>query len=277
MPKLNKARAVRILTSCTPLNVVQATWTNLLIDLVIEKIEQLTALEILHHIATCSERHLTEMPLSISEWGEHASNLNNLGIPGDFATSLKKKNYAGSKSMLSILNESDTWKPELHTASGVFGHVGRAASCSLQGSPKWRKFEFADWSEWSLASFFCPVVQWYIDRMIAFTVSWLLINGEWITGSLWPWPSWNKSWTLTFDFKSWSQNPSDWSGGTILSPVPCTRRTGGRCLPISASLRRRMLGERLSLSAWVSPNNKRCKKKSMPFWCKWAMKRLCSS
>lgn len=136
MPKLNKARAVRILTSCTPLNVVQATWTNLLIDLVIEKIEQLTALEILHHIATCSERHLTEMPLSISEWGEHASNLNNLGIPGDFATSLKKKNYAGSKSMLSILNESDTWKPELHTASGVFGHVGRAASCSLQGSPK---------------------------------------------------------------------------------------------------------------------------------------------
>lgn len=91
MPKLNKARAVRILTSCTPLNVVQATWTNLLIDLVIEKIEQLTALEILHHIATCSERHLTEMPLSISEWGEHASNLNNLGIPGDFATSLQKK------------------------------------------------------------------------------------------------------------------------------------------------------------------------------------------
>lgn len=132
MPKLNKARAVRILTSCTHLNVVQATWTNLLIDLVIEKIEQLTALEILHHIATCSERHLTEMPLPISEWGEHASNLNNLGIPGDFATSLQKKN-AGSKSMLS---KSDTWKPELHTASGVFGHVGRAASCALQASPK---------------------------------------------------------------------------------------------------------------------------------------------
>ena len=70
---------------------MQATWTNILIDLVIEKIEQLTALEILQHMATCSERHLTEMPLPISEWGQHASNLNNLGIPGEFSTSVQKK------------------------------------------------------------------------------------------------------------------------------------------------------------------------------------------